>query len=224
MELVLSRSLWVVLHKNGGVLGKQLLFLHFDDGLDSLLLCNFSFAFPNFDLSLLLVDKQLLLPETLNLALVFKFPHAALLCIHLLQPFVLCELLHQLGLKVFLHTLLLSSTLSLQSHLEIFRLLQLHADAITLLGLSSLLGDGCFFTLLIIKFITKVFLELLLSSALHLFLLKFAEDSVTCLFSGILCSLNLVEALLLLGRVLSYHFILVLLHFLSATLQCALFV
>jgi hypothetical protein len=67
-------------------------------------------------------------------------------------------------------------------------------------------------------------LEFLLSAALHLFLLKLAEDSVTCLFSGILCSLNLVEALLLLGSVLSNHLIFVLLHLFSATLQCAFFV
>jgi hypothetical protein len=70
--------------------------------------------------------------------------------------------------------------------------LKLHTDAITLLGLSSLLGDGRFFTLLIVKFIAEVLLEFLLSAALHLFLLKLAKNSVTCLFSGILCSLNLV--------------------------------
>lgn len=197
---------------------------HFDNGLHSLLFCDLSLAFANFDLSLLLVYKQLLLPETLDLSLVFKLPHAALLGIHLLQPFVLCELLHQLGLKVLLHSFLLGSALSFESQLEIFRLLQLHADAVALFSLGSLLGDGCLFALLVIKFVAEVFLELLLSSALHLFLLKFTEDSVTGLFSSVLGGLDLVETLLLLGSVLSDHFILVLLHFLGAALQGALFV
>jgi hypothetical protein len=93
-----------------------------------------------------------------------------------------------------------------------------------LLSFSFLARNRGHFTFLIIKFIAEVLLEFFLSAALHLFLLKLAEDSVTCLFSGILCSLNLVEALLLLGSVLSNHLIFVLLHLFSATLQCAFFV
>jgi len=214
----------VVLHEDGLVLSQQLLFLHLDNGLDSLLLRDFSFAVPDLDFSLLFVDKQLLLPQAFDLAFVFKLPHAALLGIHLLKSLVLGEFLHQLGLEVLFDTFLLSLAFSLKSHLEILSLLELHADAITLLYLSSLPSDGSFFTLLIVKFVAEVILEFPLSTALHFFCLKSFEDLVTCLFSSVLSSLNLVQTLLLLGSVLSHHLIFVLFHLLSATLQSSFFI
>lgn len=164
------------------------------------------------------------MPEALDFASVLQLAHTTLLRIHLLETLVLCKLLHQLLFEFVFHAALFCSTLGLQAHLEIFCLLQLLLVTFALFSLSSFLGHGCLFAFLEIKFIAKIFLEFLFSSALHLFSFQFFENGVTGFFSSVLGSLDLVKAILLLFSVLADHFVFVSLHFLLASLECSLFV
>jgi len=165
------------------------------------------------------IDCQFLLPETLNLTFMFKLTHAALLCIHLFETFVLCKLHQQLLLEIFFQTLLFSYTLSLKSHLEIFCLLQLLLCALTFFKCSLLTGTCSQLTFLIIKLISEVLLELLLSTTCKFLSFKFFKDLVTSLLSSVFCSLDLVEALLLLLSILADHLIFECLHLLLTALE-----
>ena len=157
-----------MLLEDGGVLGQQPLLLLLDDLALTTLLLRLELRLGHLSRALCFVNDELLLPQALDLALVFQLAHAALLSIHLLQALILRELLHQLSLELVLHALFLSSSLLLESHLELLSSLQLLSDAHTLLCLCTLLGQGCFFCLLNVKFIPEVFLEFCCCSALSL--------------------------------------------------------
>ena len=137
-----------MLLENGGVLGQQSLLFHCDNvGLTSLLL-TLVLQLGRLGFSLGLVDGQLLLPETLDLSLVFQLAHASPLSIHLLELLVLSELLHQLALEFFLHAFLFFGALLLESELVFSCSLQFLANVHALLGLSTLLSLGGLFSLL----------------------------------------------------------------------------
>jgi len=170
-------------------------------------------SFGEFDCSLLSVDGELVLPESLDLTSVLLLAHTSLLLCHLLKTFVLSKLLHQLIFKVILETLFFGSTLGLKAHLEIFGLLEL-TFGVGLLFLSFTLAlSSSELVFLNIKLIPEVLSELILGTALHLFTLKFLEDGVSGGLSLVLGILNLVQAELLLFCVLAYHFVFIGLHF-----------
>lgn len=153
------------------------------------------------------VNRQFLLPKALDLALVLLLTHALLLLVHLFDALVLCELLKQFLLEVLFKALLLSQTLGLQSHLELFGFLEL-APRLVLLVLGLLLSvSGGELVLLDVELVPQVFLEFLLGASLHFLLLETLEDGFAGLLGIILGLLNLVEALLLLFGVLPHHFV-----------------
>lgn len=94
-------------------------------------------------LSLHLVNFKLLLPEALDLSFVFLLPHASSLRIHLLESFVLGELLHQLAFEFFLHLLLFFLFDGLEADLVLSGGLQLLTHSESLLSLGTFLGLGC---------------------------------------------------------------------------------
>ncbi len=59
---------------------------------------------------------------------------------------------------------------------------------------------------------------------MHFLSLQFPKNRISCLLSRILCSLDLIQALLLLSSVLAHHFILKRLHFFLALDQCPLLI
>jgi hypothetical protein len=96
--------------------------------------------------------------------------------------------------------------------------------AFAFLEISLLPCTSCKFAFLEVEFVPQVLLKLFLCTALQLFGLKSLEDLVASLLSCILGSLNLVQTLLLLFRVLSDHFVLESLHFLLTIDQGSLLV
>lgn len=85
-------------------------------------------------------------------------------------------------------------------------------------------GTSCQLTLLEVKFIPEIFLKFLLSTSLHLFGLKFLENLVTCLFSRIFGSLDLIQALLLLLSILTNHLVLKSFHLILTLDESALLI
>ena len=221
---VLRVRLRVVLLQNGGVLSQQSLLLLLDDVALTGLFLSLKLLLGELRLTLLLVNRQLLLPESLDLALVFQFTHATPLRIHLLQSVILCELLHQLALELFLHAFLLFGSLSLKSELVLAGCLELLTDTHTLLSLSSLLRLGGFLSLLHVQFVSQLLLEGLLRSSLLLLSGKLLEDLITDGFSLLLHGLDFILSGLLLLGVPAHHFVLVLVHLSLALEQCSLFV
>ena len=101
--------------QDGSVLSKETLLLDiYDDGLASLVLL-LGTSLVHLDLSLCAIDRELLLPQALDFTFVVKFTHSALLGIHLLKALILGKLLHQLHLKLILHSALFSLALLLQA-------------------------------------------------------------------------------------------------------------
>jgi len=177
-----------------------------------------------FGQSLLLQNFLLLLPQHLHLALVFLFPHATSLRVHLLETFILGELLHQLALEFVLHALFFLSPLSLQSDLVVLRGLQLFTHSHTLVGFSFFAGLSSLFALLPVQLVAEVLLEFGFSAALVLLSLESLEDLVADSFSLGLEPGNGVSTSLLLLGVASHHLIFVLVHFLLAFHQRAFLV
>ena len=105
------------------MLGQQSLLLPLDYLRFSLLLSQLLRMLLHFHLPLRTEYRQLLLPESLNLASMLQLAHPSLLSIHLLKTLICCELLQQLLLEVFFKTLLLGGSLSFESHLELLGLL-----------------------------------------------------------------------------------------------------
>lgn len=173
-------------------------------------------------LPLRLVDRQLFLPETLNLTLMLLFTHAATLGVHLLESLVFGELLHEFELELFFHALLFGSTLRLQLHLELLGCLQLFAYAHSLLCLSPFLGLGSSFSLLVEKLISEVLFKFVLSPARIFFRFELLKDLATCFLSLGLQGVQLILAGLLLGSVTADHLVFISFHLCLSLLQCAL--
>ena len=107
-------GLGVVLLQDLSVLSDKALLLQLDNGcLLALVLLLLADLF-ELELPLRAVDRELLLPEALDLALVLLLPHAALLRVHLLKTLVVCKLLHELLFEFVLHPALLGLALDLQ--------------------------------------------------------------------------------------------------------------
>lgn len=214
----------MVLLQNGGVLGQQSLLLLLDDVALAGLLLRLKLLLCELGLPLLLVNRQLLLPESLDLALVFQFTHATPLRVHLLQSVILRELLHQLALELFLHAFLLFGSLSLESELVLTGGLEFLTDAHTLLRLSSLLGLGGLLSLLHVQFVSQLLLEGLFGGSLLFLGGQLLEDLITDGFSLLLHGLDFILSGLLLLGVPSHHLVLILVHFSLALEQGSLFV
>mmetsp|Transcript_26545 Transcript_26545/g.35506 ORF Transcript_26545/g.35506 Transcript_26545/m.35506 type:complete len:209 (+) Transcript_26545:220-846(+) len=202
----------MVLLEDGGVLGQKSLLLHFDDFALTLLFLRLELLVGELGLALSLVDHQLLLPQALDLPLVFQLAHSTLLSIHLLQTFVLCELFHKLALEFFLHAFLFLSTLRLESELVLAGGLKLLSDAHALLSLGTLLRLGSLLALLNVKVISELLLEGFLGCTLFLLGGQLLEDLVTDGLSFELHGVDLVLASLLLLGVPAHHLVLVLVH------------
>ena len=214
----------MVLLQNGGMLGQQSLLLLLDDVALAGLLLRLKLLLCELGLPLLLVNRQLLLPESLDLALVFQFTHATPLRVHLLQSVILRELLHQLALELFLHAFLLFGSLSLESELVLTGGLEFLTDAHTLLRLSSLLGLGGLLSLLHVQFVSQLLLEGLFGGSLLFLGGQLLEDLITDGFSLLLHGLDFILSGLLLLGVPSHHLVLILVHFSLALEQGSLFV
>lgn len=223
-SFVLLHSLWVILLQDCGVLSEECPFLFFDNSSDSLLFCLLGILLLHFQLSLSLIDSQLLLPEALDFALVLLFAHAASLSVHLLQAFVLGELFHQLALELVFHALLLGCSLSLKLQLEVLRRLQFLAHSDTLFSLSSLLGPRGSLSLLHVELVPKIFLKLVLSSARVFFFLELLENLLAGFFSLLFECGQLILPLLLLSCVTPDHLVLEALHLCLSLLECPLLV
>lgn len=202
----------MVLGQDLGVLCEQPLLLHLDHVGLVLFLSVLDLAFLQFDSALLSVHRELLLPQTFDLALVLLLAHPALLLVHLLQTLVLSELMQQLLFEVFFQTAFLSGSLGLQSHLEVLRFLKLPTGLVLLVLGLLLPKPGRQLILLNVKLVAKVFLKFLLGTTSHLLSLESLKDKVPSLLSRVLSLLDLVKALLLLLGVLSNHFVLKAFH------------
>ena len=210
--LILRVGLRVVLLEDGGVLGQESGLLFRDDVALSSLLLSLEFLLLSFGLALGLVDDELLLPQTLDFALVFQLAHAASLSIHLLESVVLREFLHQLALELFLHALLFFGTLGLESKLVLTSSLKFFTNTDALLSFSPLLSLGSLFGLLHVQVIPQLLLEHFLGGTLLLFIGKLPEDLVTDSFSLLFHRLNFVLSGLLLLSVPSDHLVFILIH------------
>lgn len=204
--------------------GQQTGLLLSNDIALALLFLRFELLLRSFCLALGLVNRQFLLPQALDFALVFQLTHAASLGIHLLQTIVLCKLLHQLALEFFFHALFFFSTLLLKSELVLTGSLKLLSDAHSLLRLSSLFGLSSFFALLHVKIVSELLLELLLGVALLLLGCESLKDLVADSFCLLFHCLDLVLTSLLLLSVPAHHLVFILIHLFLALEQCALFV
>ena len=214
----------MVLLQDGGVLGQEpLLLLLYDCALTSFLL-SLKLLLGELSLALLLVNRQLLLPKSLDLALVFQFTHAAPLSVHLLKPVILSELLHQLALELFLHAFLLFSPLSLKSELVLAGGLELFTDAHAFLSLGSLLGLRGLFALLYIQVVSELLLEGLFGGPLLLLSGQFLEDLVADGLSLLLHRLDFILSGLLLLSVPAHHLVFILVHLTLALQQGSLLV
>ena len=213
-----------MLLKNSSVLSQESGFFFCDNVALSALLLSFEFLFLSFSLALSLVDDELLLPQTLDFALVFQLAHATSLCIHLLKSVILCEFLHELALELFLHAFLFLSTFSLESELVFTSGLKFLTNADALLRLCSFLSLCSFLRLLHVQVIPQLLLEHFLSSTLLLFSCKLLEDLVTNSFSLLFHRLDFVLSGLLLLCVPSDHLVFILIHLPLAFQECTLLV
>ena len=178
----------------------------------------------NLRFSLSLIDGKFLLPQTLDLALMFQLTHAAPLSIHLLQSIILCELLHQLALELLFHAFLFLSTLSLESELVLAGGLELFTDAHAFLSLGSLLGLSGLFALLYIQVVSELLLEGLFGSPLLLLARQFLEDLVADGLGLLLHRLDFILSGLLLLSIPAHHLVLILVHLALALQQSSLLV
>ena len=222
--LILRVSLRVMLLKDSGVLGQESSFLFLDNIALSCLFLSLEFLLLSFSLALSLVDNELLLPQTLDFALVFQLTHAASLSIHLLKSVIFCEFLHQLALELFLHAFLFLSTFSLKSELVFTSCLKLLTNTDALLSLCSFLSLSSFLSLLHVKVISQLLLECFLGSTLLLFSSKFLEDLVTDSFSLLFHCLDFVLSGLLLLSIPSDHLVFILIHLPLTFQESTLFV
>lgn len=78
-----------------------------------------------FSLTLLPIHFEFILPKLFDIPLVLLLPHSSLLSIHLLKPLVFGELLSHLNLELFLHLSLLFQAHSLELKLIILCSLKL---------------------------------------------------------------------------------------------------
>lgn len=209
-----------MLLQDRSVLGQKSLLLHRDDVSLAALLLRLKLLLCELGLTLLLVNSQLLLPESLDLPLVFQLTHATSLGVHLLESVILCELLHKLALEFFLHAQLFSSPLGLKSELVLTGRLELFTDTHALLSLCPLLSLSGLFAFLDIEVVSKLLLEHFLSSSLLFLGSELLEDLVTKGLSLLLHSLDLVLTGLLLLSVPSDHLILVSVHLSLALEKC----
>ena len=210
--LILRVGLRVMLLKDSCVFSQESSLLFLDNIALSALLLSLEFLLLSFSLALSLVDDKLLLPQTLDFALVFQLAHAASLSIHLLKSVILCEFLHQLALEFFLHAFLFLGTFSLESKLILTSSLKLLTNTDALLSLCSLLSLGSLFGLLHVQFIPQLLLEHLLGSTLLLLSGQLPEDLVTDGFSLLFHRLNFILSGLLLLSVPSDHLVFILIH------------
>jgi hypothetical protein len=96
-------------------------------------------------------------------------------------------------------------------------------DPLSLFDFSFLSLNSGFFSLLVIEFVSEIFLELFLRSSCDFFSLKPFEYLISCICCCVLRCLNLVHALLLLFGVPSDHFVFMAFHlFLSPLLSSLL--
>lgn len=165
-----------------------------------------------------MVHCQLLGPKPFDFALVLLLPHPALLVVHLFETLVFSKLLHQFRSEDLLHALLFGSAFSFESNLEVLCLLKFLLNPFSLLHFSSLPLNRSFFSFLVVKLISEVFLKLLLCSPCNFLSLQLFENLVSRISRCIFRRLNLVRTLLLLLGVASDHLILVALHLLLPTL------
>ena len=206
------------------MLGQETRLLLLDDGALAGFLLSLKLLLGELGLALLFVNRQLLLPESLDLALVFQFAHAAPLGVHLLQPVILCELLHQLALELFLHAFLLFSPLGLESELVLAGGLELFTDAHAFLSLGSLLGLSGLFALLYIQVVSELLLEGLFGGPLLLLCRQFLEDLVADGLGLLFHRLDFILSGLLLLSVPAHHLVLILVHLALALQQGSLLV
>ena len=169
LGVVHGRGLRVVLLEDFSMLSQQSLFLHLNNRhlSELFLLLSHTLLLLNFTLSS--VDLESVLPETLDLTLVFKLTHTSLLGVHLLETLILSKLSHQLVLEFVFKSLLFSSAFSLETSLELLGSLQLFTNSVLSSNISALLGKSSLLLLLNVQFVSKVLLELLLSTTLLLF-------------------------------------------------------
>jgi len=217
LGVVHSRGLRVVLLEDFGMLGQKSFFLHLNNRHLSELFLLLSHTLLLLDFTLSSIDLESVLPETLNLALVFKLAHASLLGVHLLKTFILSKLSHQFVLEFVFKSLFFSSAFSLETSLELLGSLQFFTNSVLSGDISALLGKGSFFLLLNVQFVSEVLLELLLSSTLLLFSSQLQQKSFSLLLSGSFHALDLVLSHLLLGSIAADHLIFVLLEFLLSS-------
>ena len=210
--------------QDGSVLPEETLLLDLhDDGLASLVLL-LGTSLVHLDLSLCAIDRELLLPQALDFTFVVKFTHSALLGVHLLKALILGKLLHQLHLKLILHSALFSLALLLQALLISLRVEEILLDLLTLLELLALTDAGLLLKLLHVELIAEV-LDVLSVSATALFLaLEFLEDLLACSLSLGSLSQDLGLAGFLLGGIAAEHLVLKLFHLLLLADELALLV
>jgi len=202
----------VVLLQDLSVLSKQALFLLLHDSRLSALILLLLTHLLEFELPLGPVDGQLLLPESLDLALVLLLPHASLLGVHLLQTLVVSKLLHQLLFEFVLHSAFFCLAFDLQTLLVSLGCKEVLLDLLSLLKLLLLSLAGLFFKLLEVKFVAEVFDVLVFSSPLLLLLLELLEDLLSSGLSFSLLSLDLSLTSLLLLSITPKHLVLILLE------------
>lgn len=201
------------------MLCQQSCFLLFHKVLDPGFLCALSLHLGELLVPLSFINDQLLLPQFLDVSLMLSFNHALFLLSHLFETFVLRELLHQLCFEFLLNPQFFESTLLLESHLELFRFLELSALTILFIDLCLLPRDRLQLALLVVQLVTQVLLKFFLLAALIFLSFQSFENFFAGLLSLVFGRLNLAESVLLLLGVPSDHFILVLVHLLLASEQ-----
>lgn len=199
-----------MLLQDSGMLGQESLLLQLYNGHLSELLVLFGNSFLFLDLTLSTVNSESVLPETLDLALVFQLTHAPLLGVHLLETFILGKLLHQFVLEFVFKSLLFGSALSLKTGLELLGGLQFFANSVLSGDISTLLSKGSFFFLLNIKFVSEVLLEFFFKTTLFFLSGELLKKGFSLLFSSGFHALDLVLSHLLLGSIATDHLIFVL--------------
>ena len=207
-----------------GVLAKQSLLLGSDDILLIRFLVLLLSSLLPFLLSLDTIDRKLLLPQLLDVALVLQFAHSPFLCVHLLEALVLGELLRHLDLEFLFHATLLRLPLGLELQLIVLGSLQL-MQLTKAFRLSFTLGLACaLFGLLNLKIVSQVLDVLLLRTSLGFLESELLEDSLTLLLSHILEGLQVIGTLLLLTSIAAHKFFLILVELCLSLDQGLLFV
>ena len=196
------------------MLAKKSLLLGCDNILLILLLGLLLSSLLPFLLSLGTIDRKLLLPQLLDVALVLQFAHSSFLRVHLLKTLVLGELLGHLDLEILFHAALLRLPLGLELKLIVLGSLQL-MQLTKALVLSFTLGLACaLFSLLDLQVIAQVFDVLLLGTSLGFLKSELLEDSLTLGLSLILESLKVICTLLLLASITAHQLLFVLIELL----------